>query len=134
MEIIKSVTDTEAQDIRGRLYDYNKQFAGDDNHMPLKLAAKEDGRIIGGLLGGTYWNYLYIEILIVDDQYRGRGIGSKLLNEAESIARARGCRNACLDTHDFQGVDFYKRHGYGIVGELPDLPPGHKKLTLHKRL
>jgi len=134
MDIVNNISDTAAQDIRERLYEYNRQFAGDDMHTPLRLAATEGGKVIGGLLGGTYWQYLYIEILIIDDQYRGKGIGSKLLSEAEKIARERGCRNACLDTHDFQGVDFYKRNGYKIVGELPDLPPGHKKFTLHKPL
>ena len=90
--------------------------------------------MVGGLLGGTYWGYLYIETLVVISEKRGMKIGARLLAEAESIAVSRGCTNACLESHDFQAVEFYHRHGYQTVGELPDLPPGHKKYFLHKRL
>jgi len=134
MDIEKYVSDECAKDIWNRLYEFNRAIAGDDHHQHLRLLATESGEIVGGLLGGTYWGYLYIDTLIVDSEYRGKGIGTKLLKEAERIAVERGCRNACLDTHDFQGVGFYQRNGYEIVGSLPDLPPGHTKYRMYKEL
>ena len=134
MEIEHCASDASAKDIWNRLYAFNRSIAGDDHHQLLRLLAKESGKIVGGLLGGTYWGYLYVDALIVDAEYQGRGVGTRLLEEAERIATERGCQHACLDTHDFQGVGFYRRKGYETVGSLPDLPPGHTKYRMYKKL
>ena len=89
---------------------------------------------MGGLLGGTYWGYLYIEILWVSERKRGHGYGHALLDAAESEALSRGCKNAHLDSHDFQALSFYQGSGYQIVGQLDDLPPGHTRYLLRKVL
>jgi hypothetical protein len=36
------------------------------------------------------------------------------------------------DTQDFQAPAFYRKHGYSVFGELPDLPPGHVRYSLAK--
>jgi hypothetical protein len=56
------------------------------------------------------------------------------LAKAEEIAIQRGCKNAHLETHDFQSLDFYRRRGYVIFGKLDDLPEGHTKYYLRKSL
>jgi ribosomal protein S18 acetylase RimI-like enzyme len=122
------------QRIRKKLEDFNIFMSRDYGHEELNLNATEQGRFVGGLLGGTYWGYLYVDVLIVEESYRGAGIGSSLLSKAEEIARQRGCKHVHLDTHDFQGVQFYIKHGYRIVGELPDLPLGHKRFLMYKSL
>ncbi|MEW6754057.1 MAG: GNAT family N-acetyltransferase [Candidatus Latescibacterota bacterium] len=134
VEISDHVTDEAAGQIRHWLHDLNRQVAGDDGHALLRLCATEGGRLVGGLLGGTFWGYLYVDILVVDEAHRGRGTGTRLLAEAERIARQRGCRHATLHTHDFQALGFYQKKGYAVVGELPDLPPGHVRYELYKRL
>jgi len=55
-----------------------------------------------------------------------------LLEAAEQEAVKRGCRYAHVETHTFQAVDFYHKHGYIIFGELPDLPKGYTKYFLKK--
>lgn len=56
------------------------------------------------------------------------------LTLAEHEARQRGAKNAYLDTFSFQALNFYKRHGYQVFGELPNLPPGHQRYFLTKQL
>ncbi len=90
--------------------------------------------IIGGLIGLTYWNWLYIDRLWVEIKHRGKGIGTKILETAEKEARLRGCIGIHLDTHDFQNVAFYKRKGFKIQGEIKDLPRGHYRYLLTKIL
>jgi hypothetical protein len=56
------------------------------------------------------------------------------LVKAEELANQRGSRNAHLDTHDFQSLEFYQRRGYVVFGELADLPDGQVKYYLRKQL
>jgi ribosomal protein S18 acetylase RimI-like enzyme len=65
----------------------------------------------------TTWEaapYVYIEDFIVDEAYRGQGIGSAMLALAEELARERGCVRMDLDVLQ-ESVDsqrFYARHGF----------------------
>ena len=115
--------------------DFNKQQAGDNQFQRLCFALHEpDEVIVGGVLGETYWGWLYIDLLWVKDELRGRGFGHRLLTLAEEKARQRGAKNAYLDTFSFQASDFYKQHGYQVFGELPNFPPGHQRYFLTKQL
>jgi GNAT superfamily N-acetyltransferase len=52
---------------------------------------KDDEKIIAGLNAILYsWKILHIDILFVDKDYRRKGLGTKLLQYAESEARAIG--------------------------------------------
>ncbi len=121
--------------VRQKLSDYNVTFAGSDNHEPLNVIARDPGgAICAGLLGGTYWGWLYVSILWVREDLRSQGIGSRLLTDAEVEAVRRGCRHSHLDTFDFQAPDFYRRRGYVVFGVQDDLPPGHQRIYLRKDL
>jgi GNAT superfamily N-acetyltransferase len=133
-EIEVSQTNDEAQFIREKLNEYNRHFAAPDQHERLCLVARKDGEIIGGLAGGTYWNWMYIELFWVDASQRNNGLGTRLLAKAEEIALRRGCKNVHLETHDFQSLAFYQRRNYVVFGELEDLPEGHRKYYLRKQL
>ncbi len=63
----------------------------------------------------------------------GKGIGRRLMGDAEMRALERGCHSAWVDTFSFQAPGFYPRLGYTVFGEL-DYPPGHKRIFLQKRL
>jgi GNAT superfamily N-acetyltransferase len=92
------------------------------------------GQVVGGLLGGWRWGWLYIDKLWVQDSYRKSGGGSCLLLAAEAEAVAARCTDAVLDTFSFQARSFYERHGYEVYATLEGYPPGHRQLFLHKRL
>jgi GNAT superfamily N-acetyltransferase len=92
------------------------------------------GQVIGGLLGGSRWRWLYVDKLWIHDEYRRHGAGSRLLRAAEAEALANGCTDAVLDTFSFQARGFYERHGYEVYASLEGFPPGHRQLFLHKRL
>ena len=128
-------TKTETDFIRDSLAKFNDERVGADGHTPLNIVEyDEDGNIIGGILGGTYWGWMYVDILWVREDHRRNGIGSRLLAEAEKEAVRRGCHHVHLDTMSWQAPDFYKKHGYEVIGILPDIPDGNQKFLLMKAL
>ena len=125
----------ETELIREALFEFNREKVGDDGHTPLNIVEYDaDGNIIGGILGGTYWGWMYVDILWVHEDHRGKGIGTKLLTEAETEAEARGCHHVHLDTMSWQAPKFYEKHGYSVIGILPDIPKGNQKYLLMKAL
>lgn len=135
IEMIREPTEKERGYVRASLIDFNDKAVGNDGHTPLNLVeCEENGTVIAGLLGGTYWGWMYVDILWVDEKYRHRGIGSRLLMAAEEEAIRRGCHHVHLDTMSWQAPEFYKRHGYSVIGTLPDIPKGNQKILLMKAL
>ena len=121
--------------IGGGIRNYNIQQAGDHKHQSVCFVLNSpDQEIVGGVIGETYWDWFYINLLWVKDELRGRGYGHRLLTAAEAEARQRGAKNAYLDTFSFQAPGFYKQHGYRVFGELQDFPPGHQRYFLTKQL
>jgi GNAT superfamily N-acetyltransferase len=58
-----------------------------------------------------------IEGLVVEDEYRGNGIGQLLVRTAEEWARRRGCTSMRLVSNVVRerAHEFYKRLGYHIL-------------------
>lgn len=114
---------------------YNKQQAGADNGQNLCFVLQSpDQEIVGGVIGATYWNWLYIDLMWIKEEHRRCGYGRRLLTLAEDEARKRGAKQAYLDTFSFQAPDFYKKHGYEVFGELQDFPTGHQRYFMTKQL
>jgi GNAT superfamily N-acetyltransferase len=117
------------------LHNYNVRLAGDPQSQQLCFILRTSNQVIvGGLIGKTYWNWFYIDLLFVQEELRGCGYGHRLLEMAENEARQRGAKNVYLDTFSFQAPDFYRQHGYQVFGELNDFPPGHHRYFLTKQL
>lgn len=58
-----------------------------------------------------------IEGLVVEDEYRGAGIGAALLNRAERWAAERGCATLRLFSNVVRerAHGFYERNGYSVL-------------------
>jgi len=121
--------------IGGGITDYNTQQAGDDQGKNLCFVLRSsDQKIVGGVIGATYWDWLYINLMWITEELRGRGYGQQLLMLAEEEGRKRGAKQVYLDTFSFQAPGFYKKYGYEVFGELHDFPPGHQRYFLTKHL
>lgn len=124
--------------VRAGLDAFNRSVIATDKHAEYQslniLIRANDGQVMGGLLGGSWWGWLYISILWVHDDLRGQDFGTDLMRTAEQEALKRGCHSAFVDTHSFQALPFYLKLGYEIFGELEDFPPGQTRYFLKKRL
>lgn len=96
---------------------------------------KGQGNIIAGIRVVLYLNEcMFISVLFVEEQHRGKGLGTRLLKHAEEQAKSIGIRLVHLDSFDFQAKDFYLKQGYEIFGVLNDCPKGHKRYFLKKEI
>lgn len=59
----------------------------------------------------------FLSTLIVDDKYRRKGIGNKLLDIAKLIAKKYSCNVLTLQCKEGWRTDWYKRKGFTIIGE-----------------
>lgn len=101
---------------------------------PLQILRRDEtGKIVAGLTGKTFWNWLYIDILWVDEALRGRDVGSKLVRAAEEEAVRRGCHSAYLWTESFEGPAFYPKLGYEKFVTKTDFPIGFSRIGFMKR-
>jgi ribosomal protein S18 acetylase RimI-like enzyme len=117
------------------IHNYNVQQAGESQRAEVCFIVQSpEGKVVGGLIGETHWDWLYINLLFVKDELRGRGFGQQLLTLAEEKARQLGVKSVYLDTFSFQAPEFYRRNGYRVFGELNDFPPGHTRYYMTKQL
>jgi GNAT superfamily N-acetyltransferase len=113
---------------------HNRAFAGKESRSLCVFARDDAGNLIGGLTAKTYWGYLDVAYLWVNERRRGQGHASKLMEAAESEARARGCSHALLDTFSFQALGFYTKLGYTEFGRLSGFSGRHDRHYLYKNL
>ncbi len=86
------------------------------------LLASYEGKVVGmiGLNKGYYYeldgSYVRIVALVVDPNYRNKGIGNKLVEEAECWARKNGATGIGLNSGNrperINAHKFYKNRGY----------------------
>jgi ribosomal protein S18 acetylase RimI-like enzyme len=78
------------------------------------IVAKEDGKIIGILIGQIDYKDISIDRLIIMKEHRCKGIGTKLLEKLENYYKKKNIETISLFTFQFQSPEFYKKCGYEI--------------------
>ncbi len=85
-------------------------------------------------MGYTFADWMHIDILWVEESFRNKNNGSRLLKMAENEAIKRGCKHVDLDTMSWQAKPFYEKQGYTLFATLDNYPKGHSKYFLKKDL
>ena len=106
------------------IFVYIKDFGGKDD---CGVVAEQDGQIIGAAWTRIIPAYGHIDnetpelaISVLPD-FRGKGIGSKIMQSLFDLLRERGYKQTSLSVQkDNPAVRFYKRLGYEIAGERLD--------------
>ena len=132
---LENTESQKAQEIGGLIRSYNRSKREAAESEPLNLYAEDDsGELMAGLVAETFGNWLEIEYLFVKEDLRGQGIGSQLLQQAESEAKKRNCRYVFVNTYQFQAPAFYQKHGYKEVFTLKDYPYDGQRHYYQKEL
>ena len=134
-EITDKVNEKDRKIIYDGLLEYNLEKIEDKNPRDLGIYLQnEAGKKVAGLIGDTHGNWLFVKYLWVSEEVRGQRIGSEILEQAEIIAKNRGCKFVFLDTFSFQAPLFYKKHGYKEVFVLENYPITGKRHYFTKDL
>lgn len=80
----------------------------------LFLVAEADGNIIGSVIGGYDGRRGLVYHLAVASHVRGKGVGSRLMNELETRLRAKGCLKCYLlvTTDNPEAELYYQQRGW----------------------
>ncbi len=107
--IVRSNED-ECRLIHECLQDYNRKYM--DNGKDYSFHIELDGVIAAGIVAESVEDTLEISYLFVRSEYRGSGLGTKLVCHVESLAKENGIKRILLNTYSFQAPDFYRYLGY----------------------
>lgn len=90
----------------------------DFSDVAVVLRDAHDRAVLGGLWAEDDFAWIFVKYLIVPEPLRGRGLGARLMQEVEAVARRRGRVGVWLNTFDFQSRAFYEKIGYQLFGRL----------------
>jgi GNAT superfamily N-acetyltransferase len=74
--------------------------------------AVDNGERVGVVMGYWLYDWLYVEYLAVTETFRGEGVGSRLLERAETLAHELSLEGVALDTFGYQAPPYYEARGY----------------------
>jgi len=137
MEFITNLSPSEDDiwKVRSKLQEYNCRFLEiEDEPRFVITVIDECDELIGGIVCTIVGQWLEIEFLWVRDDQRGKGIGKKLLFEAEKIGIENNCTRAFLTTFSFQAKPFYLKYGYKVVYVQKNYPLVNEKYFMEKIL
>ncbi len=101
--------------------------------LPMAVIMRDmQGEIIAGVIGGSYWGWLYISRVWIKDRMRRRNYSMRLLKAAEKEALRRGCDRAYIETQDYHSVVFYESFGYTVMRKIVEV--GFTRYSLQKEL
>ena len=134
MTIIE-LTEEQVEDIEERLSTYDEQYITYKMDGCIQIGIEEDGKLIAGLDACiTAFKILYVSTVFVDEEYRRKGIGARLIREMEKRAAGMGINTVRLDTFDWQGKEFYEALGYQQVGSYTNADDGYSEYFYLKRI
>lgn len=136
---IEFAPDVDLDDVRyliRRLEEHNHAHSPTEyRRNDLRLFVRDqNGQILGGLLGLVNMHCLVIQIVWIEDNYRGQGIGEDLVKQCEERGKQLGAIQCIVETTDFQARPFYEKLGYAVIASVADVPKGASLHILHKLL
>jgi ribosomal protein S18 acetylase RimI-like enzyme len=140
-ELIRRAGLFQAEEVTCALELIDAALADPDRDYTVRVA-DEGGRISGYVCFGPTpmtrgtWDMYWI---VTDPEWRGRGVGSALVEAMEAELRRRGARLVRVETShlDEYGAAhrFYARHRYPVIARLPDFyKPGDDLVVMLKQL
>lgn len=86
----------------------------DEKFEPVAFVAIDNHQLAGVVVGQLFWGALHVKSVFVTEFYRGKGLGTLLMNEAIAYGREHKCPFAFVETMSFQAIEFYQKIGFKL--------------------
>ena len=86
----------------GGLIRYNEEKMGKQHYRRFAVSLREKKKIVGGVVGEVWMTVLFIQLFWIDQRFRGKGRGTKLIKKIEDEARRFGALRSYVDTMSVQ--------------------------------
>jgi GNAT superfamily N-acetyltransferase len=93
-----------------------------------------NGERVGTIMGCRLYDWLYVDYIVVTEASRGKGVGSRLLERAETLARELALEGVALDTFRYQAPAYYATRGYAERMVIPGKTRERDRIYFQKRL
>ena len=103
---------------------FNTERMGKQRFKQLAVSLKDRGKVVGGIVGQVWSTVLFVQYFWIDEKWRGKRHGAKLMAAIEDEARRLGATQAYVDTMSFQAPGFYRSCGYSEFGAIEGYPGG----------
>lgn len=135
IQINSKPTAEEIQEITEGVNRYNHSYLGAIRSQEFTCCSYNDsGEKDGGLYAELWGDWLLVKYLWVKPVAKRKGLGRKLLTQAEEWAKKEGCHSVFLDTYDFQARPFYEKQGYQVKMALTSYPVNGSRYYLVKQI
>ena len=132
---ILELNEAQMEGLEERLSAFDEQYITYKMEGSIRLGIEEDGKIVAGLDACvTAFKILYVSTVFVEEAYRRKGYGKRLMEEMEDRAREMGVNLIRLDTFSWQGKEFYEALGYEVVGSYENPTDGYAEFFFIKRI
>jgi ribosomal protein S18 acetylase RimI-like enzyme len=81
---------------------------------PIAFACYQNEKMVGVIVLRYFWGQMHIRNLVIEKEWRGKGIGRKLMFHALKYAKENNCQFAFVETMNFQAPEFYQKLGFEI--------------------
>jgi predicted GNAT family N-acyltransferase len=105
----------------------------DDSAFHLLLLDRARKALACGRLHFKAPDEAQVRFMAVDEDVRGRGYGSRILEGLEAEAALRGAQKVVLNARD-NATEFYAKHGYTVVGDAETLFGAIRHVRMTKSL
>ena len=90
--------------------------------------------MVGGLILHRRWNAVSIYSFFIDPRFRGLGLGKRILELAEQLARQMGGTALVLETSTLHTYEFYLNNGFVLLSEVNGYIDGQTWFHMFKNL
>ena len=82
------------------------------------MVIRDSNEIIGWMRFGYFWDKIpFMNMIFIDEPYRGQGIGQEVVLKWEEIMRQNGLQEVMTSTQSDEGAQhFYRKLGYRDIG------------------
>jgi GNAT superfamily N-acetyltransferase len=108
----------------GGLNRHASERIGKQKYRQFAISLRDDGAIVGGIVGQVWMSVLFIKLFWIEEQFRGKDHGTRLIHAIEEEARRFGAARSYVDTMSFQAPGFYRACGYQEFGTIDGYPGG----------